>query len=469
MYQNVNNVVSHLPPEFASELMPAIREEFIRGQKTIVVFDDDPTGTQTCHDVVVLTSWTVDLIVEELKKKPSILFILTNSRSMTEAAAVELTLEIGSNLKEAVSQSGRSIVAVSRSDSTLRGHFPAEVVALARALNIADAVLILLPAFIEGGRFTIEDVHYIVEQQELIPVADTPFAKDQVFGYSHSNMKEWVEEKTKGDIKANEVISFSIEDIRVGGPSAIAEKLTRCHPGQICVVNAVSYKDLEVFTLGLLQAEKSGKTFLFRSSATFVPIRAGIAPGKIVTPEKRDLTSSNGSLMVVGSYVPKTTLQLNYLLRELTHQAIEVDVTDLLKSTNASQQLSFIIRQTDQLLSSGKDVVIYTSRKLQEGHDAQSSLKINGVVSTFLVNIVKGLTVRPSFIVAKGGITSSDLASKGLSAKKALILGQAIPGVPVWKLDLHSKFPEIVYIVFPGNVGGEAALSEVCKRFKFNN
>jgi uncharacterized protein YgbK (DUF1537 family) len=449
--------------------MPAIREQFMRGQKTIVVFDDDPTGTQTCYDVVVLTSWTVDLIAEELKKKPSILFILTNSRSMPESAAIELTLEIGRNLKEAVTQSGRSIVAISRSDSTLRGHFPAEVRALAQALNIEHAVWILLPAFIEGGRFTIEDVHYIVEQQELIPVADTPFAKDNAFGYSHSNVKEWIEEKTKGGIKAEEVISFSLEDIRMGGPNAIAEKLTQSLPGQVGVVNAVSYKDLEVFTMGLLLAEKSGKTFLLRSSATFVPIRAGIAPGKIVAQEKRGVTSSNGSLVVVGSYVPKTTLQLNYLLSELTHQAIEVDVTDLLKSTNTLPQLGLIVRQTDQWLSSGKDVVIYTSRKLEVGNDAESSLKINGVVSTFLVNIIKGLTIRPSFIIAKGGITSSDLASKGLSAKKALILGQAIPGVPVWKLDIHSKFPEIVYIVFPGNVGGEVALSEVSKRFKFNN
>jgi uncharacterized protein YgbK (DUF1537 family) len=469
MYQNVNNVISHLPPEFPFDLLLAIREEFMRGQKTIVVFDDDPTGTQTCHDVMVLTTWTVDLIAEELRKKPSILFILTNSRSMPESAAVELTLEIGRNLKEAVTQSGRSIVAISRSDSTLRGHFPAEVRALAQALKIEDAVWILLPAFIEGGRFTIEDVHYIVEQQELIPVADTPFAKDHAFGYSHSNVKEWIEEKTKGGIKAKEVISFSLEDIRIGGPSAIAEKLTQCLPGQVCVVNAVSYKDLEVFTMGLLLTEKLGKTFLLRSSATFVPIRAGIAPGKIVAPEKNDVTSSNGSLVVVGSYVPKTTLQLNYLLSELTHQPIEVDVTDLLKSTNPSQQLDLIVRQTDQWLSSGKDVVIYTSRKLELGSDAESNLKINGVVSTFLISIVKGLTIRPSFIIAKGGITSSDLASKGLSAKKALILGQAIPGVPVWKLDIHSKFPEIVYIVFPGNVGGEAALSEVSKRFKFNS
>ena len=78
---------------------------------------------------------------------------------------------------------------------------------------------------------------------------------------------------------------------------------------------------------------------------------------------------------------------------------------------------------------------------------------LTGAISSFLVDIVKGITVRPSFFIAKGGITSSDLASKGLSSESALILGQAIAGVPVWQLDSKSKFPEMIYIVFPGNVG----------------
>ena len=87
-------------------------------------------------------------------------------------------------------------------------------------------------------------------------------------------------------------------------------------------------------------------------------------------------------------------------------------------------------------------------------------------MSLFLVRLLAGLGVRPAFIVAKGGITSSDLATKALGAKKALVLGQIVPGVPVWKMDRTSRFPEINYVVFPGNVGDDYALAEVCKKMK---
>lgn len=464
MHLNLNQQMDQLPAEYPDELLPAIRAEFVKTGKTLVVLDDDPTGTQTSYDVMVLTAWEVPLLVEELKKKPSVLFVLTNSRSMSEQAAVELTWEIGQNLKQAVIESGQEIVPISRSDSTLRGHFPAEVNAMARSLDMKQAVWVLLPAFIEGGRFTIRDVHYIKEGEELVPVANTPFAKDKVFGYAHSDLKEWVEEKTKGNIKATEVISFSLEDIRLGGPQGVSKKLATCRPGQVCIVNACSFRDLEVFVMGILLAEKSGQKFIYRTSATFVPIRAGITPGKIFQPKKEQVDSPHGSLVMVGSYVPKTTSQLEYLLAKGTHKAIEVNVTELLHVPEKERYATSIIEQTDQWLASGRDVVIYTSRQLEAGKDAASNLQINSMVSDFLVSLVQGIKVRPAFIVAKGGITSSDLASKGLGAVKALILGQVIPGVPVWQMNQESKFPGMMYVVFPGNVGDHTALSEVCNR-----
>ena len=466
MYKKVDRVFLQLPQEYNTDLLPEIRQEFLRSEKTVVVFDDDPTGTQTCYDVVVLTSWAVSVIAEQLKQKPSILFILTNSRSLSVQKAVELNMEIGKNLNEAVKESGRNIVVISRSDSTLRGHFPAEVTAIASALQLQEAIWILIPAFIEGGRYTLDDVHYIVEHGELVPVSDTPFAKDKVFGYSHSNLKEWVEEKSNGRIKAAKIVSCSIEDIRLGGPDIIAGKLIRCSSEDVVIINAASNKDLEVLTMGILKAEKSGKQFLYRSSATFVSIRAGIAPGKIFTPSKKEITAEHGSLIIVGSYVPKTSAQLTYLLQEKKHEPIEISVPELLEATNTGEQLAAVIKQTDWWLASGRDVVIYTSRELKTGKDAEGNLKINSEVSSFLVDIIQGITIRPAFIIAKGGITSSDLASKGLSAESALILGQAIPGVPVWRLAPASKFPEIIYVVFPGNVGDDAALANVWNKFK---
>ncbi|MVM30073.1 hypothetical protein GO755_08515 [Spirosoma sp. HMF4905] len=464
MYENVAQRMRQLPPDYKEELLASIRDEFINSGKTIVVLDDDPTGTQTSSSVTVLTSWRVALITDELKKKPSILFILTNSRSLPEQEAVALAQEIGTNLTKAVNESGREIVVISRSDSTLRGHFPAEVDALVETMGMTDAIIVLVPAFIEGGRFSIDDVHYLVENHRLVPVSDTPFARDVVFGYQHANLNLWVEEKTKGRVKASDVNTLSLDDIRLGGPQVVGEKLKACEKGRVCIVNAASYRDLEVVVMGLILAEKSGKQFLYRSSATLVPIRAGMESGKIFTPQKEETISANGSLVVVGSHVPKTTSQLSWLLEKGTHKAIEVNVGEILNSTEPVIQALTISRQTDEWLASGTNVVIYTSRRQEVGSDSESSLAINAVISDFLVNIMKGLTVRPKFIVAKGGITSSDLASKGLSAEKAFVLGPVIPGVPVWQMDANSKFPGISYVVFPGNVGDETALAEVCRK-----
>jgi uncharacterized protein YgbK (DUF1537 family) len=463
MHQRLADILGRLPQESEEDLLPAIREQFLRSQKTLIVLDDDPTGTQTCYDVTVLTAWSVDILMTELRKEPSIVFILTNSRSLPGHGATALAGEIGRNLVEARRKSGRDIAVISRSDSTLRGHFPAEVDALADALEMSDAIRVLVPAFIEGGRVTIGDIHYIREQDNLIPVAETPFAQDTVFGYKSSNLKQWVHEKTKGRIKADDVVSVSILDLRVHGPSRVAAILKSCKPGQVCFANACTHKDLSIFVMGLLLAEREGFHPVYRTSATFVSIRAGLASGKIWQPSLGH-SRLNGSLVVVGSYVPKSTRQLVNLLQAGTHQSIEVNVRDLLLAEHNDVYAQRIIHDTDRLLAEGKNVVIHTSRQLEKGTDAESSLKINGTVSAFLVEVVQNLSVRPGFIVAKGGITSSDLATKALRATKARVLGQIIPGVPVWRIDVDSKFPDITYIVFPGNVGDDYALLDVCSK-----
>ena len=464
MYQNVNKKLKQLPFEYQELDISAVREQFLKSGKTIVVLDDDPTGTQTCYDVTVLTGWNVELIQEELEKKPSILFILTNSRSLSESDAIKLATEIGRNLKKAGEKSGREMIVISRSDSTLRGHFPAEVDAVASALDTTEAVRVLIPSFLEGGRYTIDDIHYIAEKEELVPVSDTPFARDVVFGYQHADLKKWVEEKTRGRVRASQVSSISIEDIREGGPERVSEKLIACKQGATLIMNAASYRDLEVIAMGLMQAESAGKKLVYRTSATIVPIRAGMPSGKIYQPQHAVFRV--GHLVIVGSHVPKTTSQLSWLLEQGDYKSIEVNVAGILEAEEVSSKAEAIVQQTDGWIAGGENVVLHTSRRLEVGNNPESSLKINALVSDFLVSLVKGLTVRPKFIVAKGGITSSDLATKGLSAQKALILGQVIPGVPVWQMDEKSKFPGIIYVVFPGNVGDEQALLEVCKKFE---
>ncbi|MCX6050638.1 MAG: hypothetical protein NT075_36570, partial [Chloroflexi bacterium] len=277
---NKTTVFANLPAEWPEDLLPAIQAQVAASARKIVVLDDDPTGTQTVYDIPVLTEWPVALLRQELLSETAAFYILTNSRSMSLPTAQTLNQTIGRNLvaaSNAMDDQHGDFVVVSRSDSTLRGHYPGETDALAAALQIEIDATLLIPFFLEGGRYTIDDVHYVAEGEHLVPAAETPFAQDAAFGYKHSNLREWVEEKTAGRIPAHDVAAISLTDIRRGGPAQVAEKLSHLTGGAVCIVNAVSMRDIQVFVFGLLQAEAQGKKFLYRTAASFVQVRAGLA------------------------------------------------------------------------------------------------------------------------------------------------------------------------------------------------
>ena len=185
----LQEILDSLPPVWSEDLLPVIQHEIAQRPVSIVVLDDDPTGTQTVYDIPVLTNWKLRTIVDEFERGTALFYLLTNSRSLATTQAVGLALEVGANILEASRHTGRAFEVISRSDSTLRGHFPAEVDALAEALEMEQAVWVIAPFFQEGGRYTINDVHYVRESQQLIPAADTAFARDVVFGYRNSDLK----------------------------------------------------------------------------------------------------------------------------------------------------------------------------------------------------------------------------------------------------------------------------------------
>ncbi|MFN8442422.1 MAG: four-carbon acid sugar kinase family protein [Caldilineaceae bacterium] len=455
-----------LPPDWQADLLPQIRQQAQQLARKLVVLDDDPTGTQTVYDIPVLTEWAVDSLKQELLASEPVFYILTNSRSLPLPAAQALNAEIGRNLVAASEQSGRDFAVVSRSDSTLRGHFPGEVMALAAAIKRSFDGLLIIPYFLEGGRFTIDDVHYVAEGDKLVPAAETPFAKDAAFGYRNSDLKAWVEEKMSGRVAAASVHSISLDDIRIGGPDQVCSRLLTMHDGAIAVINCVTLRDMQVFVSGLLAAEAQGKQFVYRTAASFVQIRAGLATRPLLSRDQMNATGDTGGLVVVGSYVPKTTGQLGALLASPQINPLEVNVPALLADDTQSNEISRVHEAADQLLRSGRDVVIYTSRTLISSDSAEASLAIGQRVSASLVAIVKALQTRPRYLLAKGGITSSDLATQALGIRRAIVLGQILPGVPVWQSGPESRHPGMPYIVFPGNVGGETALVDVVKQLK---
>lgn len=473
--RQLDDLLADLPPaQDESTVFPELQRALASAAGPVVVVDDDPTGTQTVHDTRVLLDWDASDVEQALTADERVFFLLTNSRSLPAAEAEWLNEQIGRQL--ASTTADVPFVVVSRSDSTLRGHYPGEILALQAGLGQTFDGHLIVPAFFEGGRYTIGDVHWVATpdptSNTVIPASSTPFARDAVFGYASAHLPSWVAEKSRGRWSAVDVESVPLDIVREG-PTAVCRRLQDVSGGVPVVVNAASYGDLAVVVLGLLEAEARGKRFLYRTAASFVRLRAGMAPRPLldataVYQAGADAPSDArpGGLVVVGSYVPASTAQLQALLSEaedLRIEPIELDVRAVLGG-----QTPLLGPRIDAALRAGRLPVLYTSRELVTASDAanaEENLAIGGRVTQALMDVLGQVEVRPRFVVAKGGITSHEVARRGLGARRATALGQILPGVPVWRLEdspgSQMRFPGVPYIVFPGNVGGTDALLKV--------
>jgi uncharacterized protein YgbK (DUF1537 family) len=329
---------------------------------------------------------------------------------------------------------------------------------LAAGLRERYDAWIICPFFQEGGRLTIRDVHYVAEGDRLVPAAMTPFAADPAFGYQSSDLRHWVVEKTGGRLPLARIESLSLQELRCVDLESVRGKLRRLTSGSACVVNALVRSDLEAAVAALLEVEAEGKRFLYRTAASFVAVRAGIERRPLLTSAEMAAEEGRGVLIVVGSYVPKTTAQLEHLARHGDTVQLELDVRRVLDSSTRDDAVVGLATRASELLGADDIVVVYTSRQLVEA-DADESLAVGQSISRALVDVVRSISVRPRLLVAKGGITSSDVATEGCGVERAVVLGQALPGVPVWRCGAESRLPGLPLVVFPGNVGDVDALT----------
>jgi uncharacterized protein YgbK (DUF1537 family) len=465
-----------LPPEWpVADLAQRNAALVSASGRKVVVLDDDPTGTQTVHGVYVLATWEVEDLAAVLAGPEPAIYILTNSRSLPAAEAAELNAQIARRLVTAARLAGVGFVVVSRSDSTLRGHYPAEVDALAGALEgelgLPYDGLLLAPFFLEGGRFTVDDVHWVLQGRLLVPAAQTEFARDATFGYRQSDLREWVAEKTAGRIPAAEVLSIPLQRLRGEGPAAVERILLTAQRGAVIIANAASYADLEVLVAGLLAAEGAGRRFLYRTAASFVRVRAAIPPRGLLSAA--ELFGAEGrtapGLVVVGSHVERSTAQWQALAGLAQFQGLELDVPQILAGAAPRQAaLRSLAEGIEAGLRSGTDMAVVTSRQVIRDERPEAGLAIGQSVSAALCEVVQRVVerVRPGFILAKGGITASDVATQGLGIRRARVLGQIAPGVPVWRAGAESLTPDLPYIVFPGNVGAPDTLRQVLEELR---
>ena len=398
----------------------------------MVVFDDDPTGIQTVHGCLLVTDWSDDNIRMAMRDDEPFFYILTNTRALTAEAARQTVTSALEAVIRVNQEFGYRLICVSRSDSCLRGHFPLEP-------NVMREVLMkygykvwpkipFAPAFIESGRFTIDGTHYMRDGERLIPVSESEFARDNVFGYKHSHLVDYFQEK--------------------GG-----------NPKDYDIVNAQNYEELNAFRDALF-AEIEGEdcAVVIRSSSSLPRSMSGIADKPFLTRQDLGIQANGTGIFIVGSHVKKTTEQLDYLLKSPDVKGIELPIDDILNHSDAL--MSKTLKSIETLSANGITPVVYTARKEVRIEDADQRLRLGQTVSDFLVDIVRQLPVCPNYLVAKGGITSHDILTKGLAVKTARVMGQVINSVPCV---MTERFP---YIIFPGNVGSPRSLEEIYKVLK---
>ncbi|WP_426765337.1 four-carbon acid sugar kinase family protein [Pseudarthrobacter sp. 1G09] len=462
--------------------------------RVLVVLDDDPTGTQSVADLPVLTQWDVEDFAWAFSQSKPAVYVLTNTRSLDPAEAAARNEEVVRNALTAAgssTDSGLRLAFVSRSDSTLRGHYPLEPDVIAATVSEVSGEgtdgVVLVPAFPDAGRLTIGGVHYMRGTGEtagtLVPVSETEFAKDASFGFSTSVMAEYVEEKSKGRFTADSVIVLDLDTIRAGSAAqdpaisakAIADAIEGAANSTPIVADIVTENDFRALALGLEEAERRGKKLLYRVGPPFVRGRIGQEVRTALTAEEAyegNTPSTAGGLIVVGSHVGVTTRQLNVLTAEHSSASIiEIDVEKLLAAEAVAA--AHLDRTVDAVVEAlrGGDVIVHTSRLLIKTDDPAESLRIARTVSATVVAVVNRTlkTFPPRFVIAKGGITSSDVAAHGLEIRHAIVRGPMLPGiVSLWE-PVDGPAKGIPYIVFAGNVGDDDSLAQVTRKLSYTS
>lgn len=407
------------------------------GPLRLVILDDDPTGIQTVQGCLLVTQWDDATIRQAMIDDEPFFYILTNTRAMTREQAGKVVREAMEAVLRVNKEFGHKLIFMSRSDSCLRGHFPLETDIMAEVLH-ENGISVMTkqpfcPAFIEAGRLTINGTHYMKDGERLIPVSETEFARDNVFHYENSVLSEYIREKG-------------------------------CNSEDYTIVNAQSYDELTAFSVKFLEEmQQFDGCAVIRCSSSLPKAMSDCLRKNLSNKEQNNNPSHTGKkdgygCFIVGSHVQKTTRQLEQLLSCEGVGGIELPIDAILDTPD--NLLANVKEEILSLYNKGITPVIFTARKEVRIDDADKRQQLGQTVSDFLVRIVRELPYTPSYLVAKGGITSHDILTHGLEVRSARVLGQILPGVPTI---MTEDFP---YIIFPGNVGDEAALKEALLKLK---
>ena len=460
----------------------------------IVVIDDDPTGSQTVHSCPLLLRWDQAALRRGLRHPSPFLFVLANTRALTPEAAASRNREIVDALVLAMAAEGlqeHEVLLVSRGDSTLRGHGVLEPQVLAQAWEehfaAVDATL-HVPAFLEGGRSTVNGVHLLHGE----PVHTTAFARDRLFGYGTSDLAEWLEEKSAGQIAADAVLRIPLALLEAERSVDLLACLEALDANRSVVVDATHPEQLRAFGVAIRRLQ-GRKRFLFRSAASLLnglvdsgPSPLGPQPldaSGLVGLRRRDLLGQPlPGLVVVGSHVALADQQLEVLLADARCRGLELPVARIARVLEGGSP-DLLLRdleaewhaQLEQALEEGLTPVLFSSRgELAFGVGAAASerrLRFGRQLASLMARLLAGLAPRLGYLISKGGITTGALLVEGLGLEAVQLEGQLFPGLSLVRAITSSANIEqdgspLPVITFPGNLGTEDTLKDAWLLFE---
>ncbi|MCH4282042.1 MAG: hypothetical protein LKF83_02745 [Solobacterium sp.] len=454
------------------EILSEIKQEQEKSKQKFIVLDDDPTGTQCCNDVYVYFKWgrkQIDELMNDDDHAAS--FVLTNSRSLLKKDTMALHTSLMKTILAEAKAQHKDFQILSRSDSTLRWNYPCEIDAIADVIRndgIDPGAEIICPCFIEGGRLTKNNIHYAAEHDCWIPIGKTEFAKDRTFAYHSSNLIEYICEKRKMPIDRDRFVSVSNAALEEQS-NTVLDQLMKAEDGQFIIVNAVNEKQIAYFALQYLKACRQGKHFLYRGASSMIRYLMKQPYIPDWRPQKEDMKNGRGGLIVAGSHVEKTTIQLQTAEKAGLFETVVFHQASLLLGEECQQsEIENCTEKIEKALSAGRTVCYMTDRRRIDlpDCDEQMQLKFASQISASFLSVILKIHTVPSFVIGKGGITSCALGEMMMRTDRVLVLGQIEKGITVWRGEEKALFPNVPYIVFPGNVGNGETLMHVIEKMQ---
>jgi len=448
----------------------------------IIIFDDDPTGSQTVYGCPLLLNWDEQTQEKAFAKSSPLIFILANTRSLSSGLAVKKTREICSSIKKFFLRKGYSkddYFYISRGDSTLRGHGVLEPAILAEELGPFHATF-HIPAFLEGGRTTENGIHYL----NGIPVHKTDFGRDNIFGFSTSDLAKWIEEKSFGKIQAENILHIKIKQLDMAfnnedGFKSLLSFLSQLENNISVVVDAKLTHHLETLASAIKVVSKE-KRFLFRTAASFINSLSGLPTNPQSTADLVSLKSKNNQfkykpgLIMVGSHVKLATDQLELLLKDNSCKGLEIPVSklaDIFASEDCKKLIldleDKILSKIDNILYTKKIPVLYTTREEMQFSSQSTRMKYGLELAEFMAILVGKISNKFGYIISKGGITTQLLLQKGLNFNQVNLNGQILPGLSI--VQSNSDQYDLPVVTFPGNLGNEKTLLESFRLMESNS